>query len=421
VVVAAADERDEAEWAAREFRELAAADRRVHGDMAVLYRTNAQSRAFEEAFRRAAIPHRVVGAVAFYDRREVKDILAYLRLVVNPSDDEAFLRAIQVPRRGIGVASLRTLQDAAAQWHKPLLTVAGIADRVMELRPRAKERFREFAALIERLQNRRADATPAGMLEDIIEATEYEAYLQDEGVEGVERMENVRELVAAAAEWSEEVDGDDSASPVEQFLQRIALASPEESPAGDPEGVTLMTVHTAKGLEWPVVLLAGMEDGLFPLRRALDTAEGLEEERRLAYVALTRTQDRAYISWARARRRGGQLMPGTASRFLDALPPEVVEERRTSGLFGGEWVARPPSAATWLSLDEADEFAESQDTPRYVKNERVFHRHFGAGVIRELSGQGRNLKVTVEFDDGEVGTKQLLVVYAGLERALEGA
>lgn len=421
VVVAAADERDEAEWAAREFRERAAADLHAYADLAVLYRTNAQSRAFEEAFRRAAIPHRVVGAVAFYDRREVKDILAYLRLVANPADNEAFLRAVQVPRRGIGIASLRTLQEAAAQWQKPLLSVAAIADRVMELRPHAKEGLRDFASLIERLRDRRAEATPAGMLEDIIEATEYEACLQEEGVEGIERMENVRELVAAAAEWSEEVDPDESSSLVEQFLQRTALASPDESTSGDAEGITLMTVHTAKGLEWPVVLLAGMEDGLFPLSRALDTAEGLEEERRLAYVALTRAQDRAYASWARARRRGGQLMPGTASRFLDALPPEVVEERRTSGLFGGEWYSRPQPAAGWVSLDEADEILESQDAPRYVKGERVFHRRFGTGVIRELSGQGRSLKVMVEFDDDEVGAKQLLVAYAGLERALEGA
>ncbi len=418
VLVASADERDEAEWVARELRESVASEHFVYGDMVVLYRTNAQSRAFEDAFRRAAIPYRVVGAVSFYARREVRDLLAYLRLVTNPADGEAFLRAVQVPRRGLGLGSLRTLQQSATQWGKPLLATAGIADRVLDLRPQAKQGFQEFAQLIESLRSLLPDASPATLLEEIIARIEYEAHLQREGFEGIERMENVRELVAAAAEWSEE--SDETGSVVEQFLQSTALTSPEGVTDGDVEGVTLMTVHTAKGLEWPVVLLAGMEDGLFPLSRALDTADGLEEERRLAYVALTRAQDRVYVTWARARRRGGQLMPGAPSRFLDALPTELVEERRTSGVFGGE-LYRKPAFASWFAIDDGDTAEESQDTPRYVKGERVFHRKFGSGSIQGLSGQGRDLKVTILFDDGEVGQKQLLVAYAGLERDFEGA
>jgi DNA helicase-2/ATP-dependent DNA helicase PcrA len=418
VLVASADERDEAEWVAREFRESVTSEHFVYGDMSVLYRTNAQSRAFEDAFRRAAIPYRVVGAVSFYARREVRDLLAYLRLVTNPADDEAFLRAVQVPRRGLGLGSLRTLQQSAAQWGKPLLATAGVASRVLDLRPQAKQSFQEFAQLIESFRSLLPDASPATLLEEIIARIEYEAHLQREGFEGLERMENVRELVAAAAEWSEE--SDETGSVVEQFLQSTALTSPEGVTDGDAEGVTLMTVHTAKGLEWPVVLLAGMEDGLFPLSRALDTHDGLEEERRLAYVALTRAQDRVYVTWARARRRGGQLLPGTPSRFLDALPTELVEERRTSGVFGGE-LYRKPAFASWFAIDDGDAAEESQDTPRYVKGERVFHRKFGSGSIQGLSGQGRDLKVTILFDDGEVGQKQLLVAYAGLERDFEGA
>ncbi len=421
VTVSAADERDEAEWAAREFRERTATDHHGYGDMAVLYRTNSQSRAFEEAFRRASVPYRVVGAVSFYERREVRDLVAYLRLVVNPADDQAFLRAVQVPKRGIGVATLRTLQDTALQWSNPLLATAAIADRILELRPLAKQALQDFAALIERLRAMLPDAPPAAIMERIIELTEYEAHLQQEGFEGLERMENVRELIAAAAEWSEETPGDEAESLVEQFLQTTALMSSDEKTAGDEEGVTMMTVHTAKGLEWPVVLIAGMEDGLFPLSRATETPEGLEEERRLAYVALTRAQDMAYLSWARQRRRGGQLMPGMPSRFLRALPPEDLEERRTSGMFGGEGYRRPADPSSWLALDHTDEATASQDAPRYVKGEHVYHRKFGAGVIRSLVGQGRGLKVTVEFDDAEVGSKQLMVEYAGLERSWEGA
>jgi DNA helicase-2/ATP-dependent DNA helicase PcrA len=430
VILAAADERDEAEWLAREFEARQREEHYSPADFAVLYRTNAQSRAFEEAFRRAGMPYRVVGAVSFYERREVKDLVAYLRLMVNPADDEAFKRAIMAPRRGIGDSSLDVLQAAATQWAKPLLAVAAIADRVPDLRPQAKRGFQEFAALLDRLRADAGALTPAAALEQVIEAIQYEAFLEAEGVEGVDRVENVRELLGAAADQSEEVTGEEG-TPLERFLATAALTTSAEQASGEEEGVTLMTVHTAKGLEWPVVAVAGLEDGLFPLSRALETPQGTEEERRLAYVALTRARDRAYLSWARMRRRGGQLMPGMASRFLAAIPPAVSAERRSSAAFGADaWrratggARRPPSwlgeapAAPYGVVDTAPE-AESQDAPRYVKGERVRHRRFGAGTIKGLVGRGRDLKVEVEFDDAEHGTKLLVVQYAGLERDWE--
>lgn len=432
-VVAAADERDEAEWIAREFRSLAIEGAHGYSEMAVLYRTNAQSRAVEDALRRSVIPYRIVGAVGFYARREVRDLLAYLRLVANPADDSAFLRAVQVPRRGIGAGSLRLLQDAALRWGHPLLHTAGIASRIGELRPLAKKRFEEFAQLFADLRQEATTTAPATLLERIVERIDYETYLRDEGHTGVDRIENVRELVAAAAEWSEEITDEDEqiepdpSTPVERFLQSAALTTSDEVTTGDPNGITLMTVHTAKGLEWPVVVVAGLEDGLFPLSRALETPEGLEEERRLAYVAVTRAQDRAYLCWARARRRGGQLMPGMPSRFLEAIPPGVIEERRTSGVFGGEWYRRErPARSRFLEVGTADRNAvppemESQDEPRYVKGERVYHRKFGPGTIRSVAGHGRELKVVVEFDDEGTGSRHLLAAYAGLQRAMDGA
>jgi DNA helicase-2/ATP-dependent DNA helicase PcrA len=423
VVVAAADERDEGEWVAREVRSLVVEHAHGYGEIAVLYRTNAQSRAFEDAFRRSAVPYRVVGAVSFYNRREVRDLLAYLRLVANPADDEAFLRAVQIPRRGIGVSSLRTLQEAATRWKRSLLETAAIASRVPDLRPNARRGLEGFAEAIGGLREAAATASPAAILERIVEQIDYEAHLREEGFEGVERIENVRELIAAAAEWSEEIaEGEEVGTPVQRFLETAALTTSDERVAGDASGVTLMTVHTAKGLEWPVVVVAGLEDGLFPLSRAMETPEGTEEERRLAYVAMTRAQDRVYLTWARTRRRGGQLMPGMPSRFLDAVPPGIVQERRTSGVFGGEWRRTRPVRESWFPepRDGAPE-TESQDTPRYLKGERVYHRKFGPGVIRALAGSGRELKVTVEFEDGEVGVKQLLVAYAGLQRSIDGA
>ncbi len=435
-LLAAADERDEAEWIAGELARRAGAGEWSYAEMAVLYRTNSQSRALEEAFRRAGVPYRLVGAISFYERREVKDLLAYLRLVANPADDEAFLRAIGVPRRGIGDTSITALTGAATRWRMPLLEAARAADRISDLRPNARDGFRTFADLADGLTARAGSLAPAQVLEELIRAINYEAVLAAEGPEGADRWENVRELVASAAEWSEVVaaDADDPGTPLERFLAEAALLSSGDTVIGGETGVTLMTLHTAKGLEWPVVVLAGLEHGLFPLTRAEEQPEGLEEERRLCYVGLTRAKDKLYLTWARARRRGGELRPGIASAFLKALPPSIVEERRTSSMSGwaerqrGGWAGgrrrgRPEWDVEVASLRPSGPppGEESQLAPRYVKGERVRHRRFGSGTIRGLTGGGRDLKVEVAFDDADIGVKQLLVTYAGLERDWESA
>jgi len=446
IVLAAADERDEAEWIAREL-ERRVADGALHAECAILYRTNAQSRALEEALRRAGVPYRIVGAISFYDRREVKDLLAYLRLLANPSDDEAFLRAIGVPRRGVGDVALATLAAQARSWSMALLATAARADAIPGLRPNLRLAFREFAQLIDGLRTRIGESAPVTVMEEVAQAIQYEALLSSEGPEGIERWENVRELIAAAAEWSEVVDPDEPGTPLQRFLNEAALLSAVDTSDGRPDGVTLMTLHTAKGLEWPIVVIGGMEEGLFPSGRALESPDGLAEERRLCYVGITRARDTLILTWARARRRGGELRPGIPSRFLAELPPELVDERRTS--FGAGWggnargwpggrdrgAANPPRGAgayrplppprdlegVFSQTTAADPAAESQDLPRFVKGERVRHRRFGSGAIQGLSGVGKDLKVSVAFDDPEVGTKQLLVAFAGLEREWESA
>jgi DNA helicase-2/ATP-dependent DNA helicase PcrA len=423
-VVAAADERDEAEWIARELAKRSSAGEWPLEEMAVLYRTNAQSRALEEAFRRSGVAYRVVGAISFYERREVKDLLAYLRLVANPSDDEAFQRAIGVPRRGIGEASLEAFRAAATGWGKPLLEAARIADRITGLRPNVREGLQRFEDLISGLRTRSAASAPVLIIEELIRAIDYESVLLAEGPEGAERWENVRELVAGAAEWSEIVTEEDGSTPLERYLAEAALLSSADTTEGT-DGVTLMTFHTAKGLEWPVVVLAGLEDGLFPLGRAMETQAGLEEERRLFYVGLTRAKDKLYLTWARARRRGGELRPGIASRFVESIPAELLDERstaslwapkRTSGGWLAPWEVTSVPRATPTRLYAIDEDTQNQDAPRLVKGERVRHRKFGSGSVQGLSGVGKDLKVSVLFDDPAVGSKQLLVAFAGLER-----
>ena len=432
VLLTAADERDEAEWLAGEYAKLASDDDRAYESLAVLYRTNAQSRPLEEAFRFRGIPYRLVGAVSFYERREVKDLLAYLRLIANPADDEAFLRVINVPRRGLGDASVLAVVQSAGKWGKPLLEVARVADRVDGLRPNVRDTFARFAATLTGLRAAVGNEDPAFAFDRIIDAVHYDAYLADEGAEGVERMENVRELIAGAAAWAEVQDEgegrggegsdgeaeDPATSPIERYLTQSALLAQTDSVQGD-SGVTLLTVHMAKGLEWPVVALAGLEDGLFPLARSAAQPGGLEEERRLCYVGLTRARERLYLSWARTRFRQGRMEMSEPSRFLETVPPAVVEERATTPQWGRGGYRRQVERHRVDEAFFADEEDLSQDAPAYARGERVRHRKFGGGVVQAVSGLGRGLKITVLFDDPEIGAKQLLVAYAGLEREWE--
>ena len=424
-LLAAADERDEAEWLAVELSRRAGEGDVPYQAMGILYRTNAQSRPLEEAFRFRGIPYRLVGAVSFYERREVKDVLAYLRLIANPADDEAFARIVNVPRRGIGDASFAQLVRTATQWGKPLLETARGAERVPDLRPNVRAAFIGVAALIDDLRARHAQADPATVLEQIVAAVGYAQYLADEGAEGIERVENVQELIAGAAAWAETADPEDDAEVplLQRYLTQAALVSPVDQGTGDPNGVTLMTVHMAKGLEWPVVALAGLEDGLFPLARSAGEPGGLEEERRVCYVGLTRAREKLYLSWARTRYRTGRLELSEPSRFLDALPAGAIEERSTTPHWErpGRGSGRPARARRAAPVELDWDIEASQDAPRYATGERVRHRKFGGGVVRAVSGSGRDLKVTVEFDDQEIGTKQLLVAYAGLEREWESA
>ncbi len=346
-LVAAADERDEAEWVVRELQKRSAAADWQYSEMAVLYRTNSQSRALEEAFRRAGVPYRLIGAISFYERREVKDLLAYLRLVSNPSDDEAFLRAVGVPRRGLGETSLATLGRAAAQWGKPLLDTARIADRIPDLRPNVREAFRNFAALIDGAAQKR-ELPPADLLEHLIRAIDYEAVLHAEGPEGADRWENVRELVASAANWSEVVPVDTESGRDRRWSAswRRQRCSPRSTRSmGQEQGVTLMTLHTAKGLEWPVVVMSGARarpvsagpsggTTLRPGRGAPALLCGAHPGQGQALPDLG--------SGPAPRRRA---RPGIASRFLQAIPPGIIEERRTTSLWAPDWGQRGSGAA----------------------------------------------------------------------------
>ena len=427
-LVEAASEADEGRWIVEEIeRRMLANPEYDHRHFAVLYRTNAQSRALEDRFRRRGLPYQIVGGVRFYERREIQDVLAYLRLIANHNDMDAFDRAVNQPRRGIGKTSLGRLAAFARESGIDLFEAAGRAGDVPGLPAGARRGLLAFAGLVRGYRDRAADLTAGELLEELIEELDLESRLRSEGPEGRERAENVMELIAAARDFEAERvmeldEGDrDAFSDLDLFLQHVALVTDLDVHDDRADAVTLMTLHSAKGLEFPVVFISGLEEGLFPLLRAYDEPRLLEEERRLFYVGITRAMERLYMTHARRRRRAGETMFGRLSTFVDVLADRV--EKESTDLVSGAWTGyrrrgrdpepseRSPARGGRDVPADAD---FNQDRPSYVKGERVAHQTFGSGTIVEISGFGRDIKVTVDFDGA--GRKKLLVRYAGLER-----
>lgn len=324
------DERDEADFIAETILTRMAKSDLSRRDCAILYRTNAQSRAIEDAFRRRSIPYRLIGAVRFYDRREIRDLMAYLKLVANPADDEAFRRAVNVPKRGLGDATIALLTERAALEGKPLLEIASRLDVVATLRPAARAAIDEFVTLVQRLRTVAVDAAVDELLRDLVQAIRYADHLRAEGPEGLERIENVREMIAGAAEVVADEGGEVGLTPLDHFLQSSTLVAGVDKLDPSADAVVCMTMHNAKGLEFPLVFVCGLEDGLFPLARASEDPSQLEEERRLFYVGITRAEEKLYLTCAEQRRRNGELMVSMPSRFLKGITPSLAERGKTS-------------------------------------------------------------------------------------------
>jgi DNA helicase II / ATP-dependent DNA helicase PcrA len=471
-LVEAADEMDEAQWVAEEVRARMADNPDLTlREFVVLYRTNSQSRAMEEALRREGMPYRVIGGTRFYERREVKDALAYLRLVANPAADEAFLRIVNVPRRGIGDTTVARLAEHAARRGIPLLAAAEQAASVDGIRGGAARALPELAALIRKFS---ALASAGGisldtLLRELMHESGLVEALKAEGAEGKDRIENLDELLTGAAEiqrrleeqdpelsFEMELAGEPDAfdaveqpRPLDVFLAHVALVADVDQHDPLADAVSLMTLHNAKGLEFPIVFISGLEDGLFPMMRAYDEPRDLEEERRLFYVGVTRAERKLYLAHARRRRRGGQYMDSTPSPFLESVPEDLLETRQTARmlersayqqpwksqsasytsrrdrLFGGmpAWQApKTASLATPSSYDpDTDNFTvEYDDEPESPvalrKGARVRHPSFGAGTVAEISGVADNVKATIDFDS--VGRKTVVLKYANLEREI---
>jgi len=446
-------EHAEAQFVATEIDRLTDEGAARPGDVAVFYRTNAQSRAFEEVFIRVGLPYRVVGGVRFYERREVRDAIAYLRAIANPADDVSVRRILNVPKRGIGVRAETLVEAFAAAERVPFAGALDRLDEVVGLAPRSATCLASFADLMARHRAMVAAGAPADeVLTSILTDSGYLAELQaSTDPQDQTRLENLIELVSVAGEFvaaahtedvppagatasgagpDAEADEDgtflQAAAPepddsLPAFLERIALvADSDQIPDADDTGgvVTLMTLHTAKGLEFPVVFLTGFEDGIFPHLRALTDPRELEEERRLAYVGITRARQRLYLTRATVRVMWGQPQYNPASRFLEEIPGRLVDWRRLAPATGG-WgtTERVRREASWKTTVGYVPGAKRDAGPRVAAlaaGDRVLHTTFGLGTVLETAGAGEQLKAVVDF--GSVGTKKLSVKHAPMEK-----
>jgi DNA helicase II / ATP-dependent DNA helicase PcrA len=410
---------EEALYVAREISRLlrATAEERAPGDFAVMYRTNAQSRAFEEAMLYLGIPYRLVGGTRFYDRKEVRDILAYLRLVHNEWDGVAFTRIVNVPARGIGSKTVERILAAAVDLGISPLAVAsrmaaGDRDAALPEVPsvRARQALEGFVATIDRLHQAGEQRKVGDLVEDLLKMIGYQAYLKDsDDAHADVRWENVEELVNVSRQY-DDIEGSSLAA----FLEEVALVSDVDDPSADrPDAVTLTSLHSAKGLEFPVVFMPGMEEGILPHSRALDDPAQMEEERRVCYVGMTRARERLYLLSALSRFQHGLLRRSIPSRFLRDLPAAEIERPEGQGATEGT-TARERRTAIAARAPARDVPSD----PAYVAGDRVEHARFGRGVVIACVLSAGDQMVTVAFEG--VGVKKLALSLAPLERVDPG-
>jgi DNA helicase-2/ATP-dependent DNA helicase PcrA len=402
------DEHEEARWVAGEIERLREEEGVRGEDVAVFYRTNAMSRVLEDTLVRFELPYQVIGGTKFYERAEVKDAVAYLSLLANPSDQVSFARIVNSPRRGIGNTSQGRLASHANTTGSPIWEVAGQAEEVPGLSAAAIKAVTRFHEMMESLRERADEAPVAELLEAIFRETGYlDGLAAERTIEAEGRAENLEELVGMAAEFdaNHELEGDGEISPLEEFLQQISLYTQQDDLSQEESQITLMTLHNAKGLEYDTVFLVGCEDGAFPHMRALEEG-GEEEERRLCYVGITRARQRLYMTWARERRLFGRAERNLPSRFVDELPAELTERHSSApGHAGGlGWESS--------STDSAATPVASGPTLEMRTGDDVVHASFGDGVVTAVEPGG---VVVVRFAaDG--AERKLMADYAPIRR-----
>ncbi|MGP3981973.1 DNA helicase PcrA [Streptomyces sp. KR80] len=423
-------EHDEAQFVADEIDRLTDAGEAKSGDMAIFYRTNAQSRVFEEIFIRVGLPYKVVGGVRFYERKEVRDILAYLRVLANPEDTVPLRRILNVPKRGIGDRAEAMIEALALREKISFAQALRRVDEAYGMAARSANAVKRFNALMEELRTvAESGAGPAAVLEAVLERSGYLAELQaSTDPQDETRIENLQELAAVALEFEQDRT-EENPGTLAEFLEQVALVAdsdqiPDEDEREDGSGViTLMTLHTAKGLEFPVVFLTGMEDGVFPHLRSLGQTKELEEERRLAYVGITRAQERLYLTRSTMRSAWGQPSFNPPSRFLEEIPDCYVEWRRSGPATPSASAGALAGLGSSLSSSARSKAGPSGWSTRKATDrpvislavgDRVTHDQFGLGTVMSVTGSGHDAKATIDFGDDK--PKVLLLRYAPVEK-----
>jgi DNA helicase-2/ATP-dependent DNA helicase PcrA len=391
----AENEHDEAWFVATEVDRLVQHEGFRYGDIAIFYRTNAQSRVLEDVFMRAGLPYKIVGGVRFYQRREIKDVFAYLRTVVNPGDLVSVRRVINTPKRGVGDATVAAIEGFAATENVPFLDAARRADEIWQLGARAKGAVSSFIQVVDTLATVAAEgAGPGRMVEAAFTESGYMAELESERtIESMGRVENLKELVGVAREF----EARNPEGTLADFLEQVALVTEQDEFDESDPAVTLMTLHNAKGLEFDVVFMVGMEDGVFPHYRSMTDAGQLEEERRLAYVGVTRARRRLYLTHAWGRSLFGGQSFNPPSRFLSEIPSHLVDTHEGNG--ATVTVPEDGLVRERVSISAGD---------------TVVHDKWGEGVVLEVSGAGDRAEATIAFED--VGEKRLMLAYAPLAK-----
>ncbi len=394
------DEIDEAEFVRQQIEVLEAKNPELDfGKFAILYRTNAQSRALEESLVRAGVPYRVIGGLRFYDRKEIKDVVAYLRAVANPSDSVSLLRVINTPKRGVGKSTIDTLVRSAVELGVPLWEILKDETSVRTLAGRSAKGVLAFADVIQKAQDQRDTVSASALVQEILETSGYVADLKAQGTdESEDRFKNVQELYNAVLQFEEDSDEDKSLT---GFLASAALSSDMDSTKEEDQKVSLMTLHASKGLEFPVVFLVGLEQGLFPSYRSLDDPAAIEEERRLCYVGITRAQERLFITHARARRLYGNREPAAPSLFLGELPTDLMETNAPPPSSGSaKWAKSLGKSSTQPAKDPKPKFQPRDNAPQeWLVGEKVIHEVFGVGQITHVFASANKLHLGIKFPD----------------------
>jgi DNA helicase II / ATP-dependent DNA helicase PcrA len=424
----AANEQEEAVWIAQKIREEVNTGRRRLNDFAILYRTNAQSRILEESFLNWRVPYKIVGGLRFYERKEVKDIMAYLRVIHNPADSVSLRRILNVPARGIGNTTVSVLEEETNLAGGTFWETVQRAGELSQLQPRARTKLAEFATLIESLRRERDTITVTEITRRVLERTGYQKTLEEEqSVEAQSRLENVLELLNVTREFEAQTE-----SPtLSAFLEQASLVADIDSLDSESEAVTMMTLHSAKGLEFPIVFMTGMEEGMFPHFRSRESDREMEEERRLCYVGITRAEDELYLTWASRRSQFGNVAYNAPSRFLKDIPFDLFGGGTAKSGRGPAVSGFDPDEDEWgeannerqtIRREKPKLWQDAPKTPReqakpsaeFKVGQKVKHVTFGTGVVLRVSGEGDNTQAEIAFPN--VGVKKLLLAYANLEK-----